>query len=206
MNIRRPTTYISRSTLGLLALAINVMPASVYAHDDHALTASSQQHVAAYDPKKGGELVKLVREVTARYRDARAAIADNYNLLFGCVSGSEWGAMGLHYVNLDLVGDGKLDPTRPEIVIYEPLPNGGRRLIGADYLVYAKDWHAANGPGTPQINGQLMHLIESPNRYGLEAFYTLHVWAWKDNPQGAFTNWHANVSCNAFDQQPGTAQ
>ena len=25
-----------------------------------------------------------------------------------------------------------------------------------------------------------MHLIESPNRYGLPAFYTLHVWAWKE--------------------------
>jgi hypothetical protein len=43
-----------------------------------------------------------------------------------------------------------------------------------------------------------MHLIESPNRYGLPAFYTLHVWAWKPNPWGAFTNWHADVSCEQF--------
>ena len=50
--------------------------------------------------------------------------------------------MGLHYVNGPLVGDGALDPTRPEIVIYEPTPNGGRKLIGADYLVLAEAWHA----------------------------------------------------------------
>ena len=74
-----------------------------------------------------------------------------------------------------------LDPRRPEIVIYEPTPNGGRRLIGADFLVFADAWHA-NNTGTPELGGQLMHLIEAPNRYGLPAFYTLHVWAWKPNP------------------------
>jgi hypothetical protein len=35
-------------------------------------------------------------------------------------------------------------------------------------------------------------------RFGLPAFYTLHVWAWKDNPSGAFVNWHPKVSCDAF--------
>jgi hypothetical protein len=49
--------------------------------------------------------------------------------------------------------------------------------------------------------GQLLHLFESPNRFGLPNFYTLHVWAWKENPTGTFANWHANVSCDAFDQQ-----
>jgi hypothetical protein len=32
--------------------------------------------------------------------------------------------MGLHYVNFPLVLDGELDAKQPEIVIYEPLPNG----------------------------------------------------------------------------------
>ena len=44
--------------------------------------------------------------------------------MFGCVSGPDSGAMGLHYVNLALVGDGELDPAKPEIVIYEPSKNG----------------------------------------------------------------------------------
>ena len=101
-------------------------------------------------------------------------------------------------VNMELVGDGVLDPRRPEIVIYEPLPNGGRRLIGADFLVFVDAWHA-NNAGTPELGGQLLHLFESPNRFGLPAFYTLHVWAWKPNPTGAFVNWHSNVSCEQFD-------
>jgi hypothetical protein len=49
--------------------------------------------------------------------------------------------------------------------------------------------------------GQLLHLFESPNRFGLPNFYTLHVWAWKQNPTGTFANWHAKVSCDAFDRQ-----
>jgi hypothetical protein len=145
-----------------------------------------------------GELVRIVRETTRRFHDVRQAEAEGYHLMFGCVSGPDDGAMGLHYVNLALVGDGVLDPRRPEIVIYEPLPNGGRRLIGADFLIFSEAWHASN-QGTPELGGQLMHLIESPNRYGLPAFYTLHVWAWKPNPTGAFVNWHSDVSCEQFD-------
>ena len=33
--------------------------------------------------------------------------------MFGCVSGPDDGAMGLHYVNMELVTDGVLDPRRP---------------------------------------------------------------------------------------------
>ena len=52
--------------------------------------------------------------------------------------------------------------------------------------------------GPPELMGQLFHLFDAPNRFGLPAFYTLHVWAWKDNPNGTFTNWNPNVSCDAF--------
>lgn len=138
-----------------------------------------------------------MREATERFHDVSVARAEGYALMFGCVSGPDSGAMGLHFVNLPLVLDGVLDAAKPEIVIYEPLPNGRLRMIGADFLVFAEDWHQSTG-ATPELMGQLLHLIESPNRYGLPAFYTLHVWAWKQNPAGAFTNWHANVSCDAF--------
>ena len=147
------------------------------------------------------DLVQVVRESTERFRDVAVAEAEGYALLFGCVSGPDSGAMGLHYVNLPLVGDGVLDPTRPEIVIYEPQPDGRLRLIGADFLVFADAWHATNS-ATPELMGQLLHLFESPNRFGLPAFYTLHVWAWKDNPNGTFVNWHPKVSCDAYSRTP----
>jgi hypothetical protein len=108
--------------------------------------------------------------------------------------------MGLHYINGDLVKSGVLDATRPQAVIYEPQPNGDLRLIGVDYLLISDAWNAAN-PGPPELMGQFFHLFDAPNRFGLPAFYTLHVWAWKDNPNGAFVNWHPNVSCQSFAGQ-----
>ena len=146
---------------------------------------------------KGGALVRTVREATERFQDVEVAKSEGYVLQFGCVSGSDSGAMGMHFVNGKLVGDGELDPAKPEIVIYEPQPNGQLKLIGADFLVLADAWNAKHA-GPPEMMGQLFHLFEAPNRFGLPAFYTLHVWAWKESPTGSFVNWHQNVSCNAY--------
>jgi hypothetical protein len=173
------------------------------AQSGHSHTVTSQhQELTADQRGKTSALVKVVRESTERFLDVAMAEAEGYALQFGCVSGSEAGAMGLHYVNGPLVMDGELDVTRPEIVIYEPTSDGRVRLIGADYLVLAAAWDA-NHLSPPELMGQLFHLFEAPNRFGLPAFYTLHVWAWKDNPSGAFVNWHPKVSCDAFGgQQP----
>ena len=181
---------ITRSTRLLPALSIAIAV---------ALTSSlgAQHDAGANHGQPTGDFVTVVRDTTERFKDVAAAEKEGYALMFGCVSGPDFGAMGLHYVNLSLVTDKVLDPARPEIVIYEPLPNGGLKLIGADFLVFAADWHATN-QATPQLGGQLMHLFESPNRFGLPDFYTLHVWAWKNNPSGTFSNWHSNVSCDSF--------
>jgi len=168
-----------------------VLPSRALAQSEHA-------HMqAAADRSNGTALVNVVRESTERFKDVAVAVAEGYGSQFGCVTGDYGGAMGMHFVNFPLVFDNELDPTKPEIVIYEPMPNGQLRLIGADYLVLADAWNAKK-VGPPQIMGQLMHLFESPNRFGLPAFYTLHVWAWKKNPTGSFVNWHSNVSCDAF--------
>jgi hypothetical protein len=145
-------------------------------------------------------LLKVVRDSTARFRDVAVAESEGYSLQFGCVTGPDSGAMGMHFVNGALVQSGVLDPTRPQIVIYEPTPDGHLRLTGADFLVIASVWDAHHS-GPPELMGQLFHYFESPNRFGLPAFYTLHVWAWKNNPNGAFVNWHPNVSCASFAGQ-----
>ena len=73
--------------------------------------------------------------------------------------------MGIHYPNGDLVGDGELDASPPEILIYEQ--RGGRlRLLGVEYIVIAEEWDAKN-PGPPVLMGQHFHYVGSPNRYGL---------------------------------------
>jgi protein-S-isoprenylcysteine O-methyltransferase Ste14 len=172
------------TAMGLLVV-LSPSPLRAGAQDGHSHAANPSA------------LVEVVRKSTEGFKDVAVAEGAGYGLQFGCVTGPDWGAMGLHYVNFPLVLDGELDATRPEIVIYEPLPNGSVRLVGADYLVLADDWHAQHD-GPPQLMGQLLHLFEAPNRFGLPAFYTLHVWAWKENPTGTFVNWHKNISCDAF--------
>jgi hypothetical protein len=184
----------------MIALALmNFYGVRSVAQESHARTLTTHQHeLTLNQTSQSSALIKLVRESTERFKNVSVAKGEGYALQFGCVSGPDSGAMGLHYVNGALVGSGVIDATRPQIVIYEPSPNGGLKLIGADYLVLADMWNAQHPEGPPQLMGQLFHLFESPNRFGLPAFYTLHVWAWKDNPNGAFVNWHPNVSCASF--------
>jgi hypothetical protein len=179
--------------IGAVALAgVSVMP--VFADGEHA-------HGAATTTTNNA-LVKAVRAATERFKDVTVAKDEGYQLQFGCVSGPDAGAMGMHYVNGGLVGDPEIDVSKPEIVIYEPTPNGPR-LIGADYLVLADAWNAKHS-SPPELMGQWFQYFEAPNRFGLPAFYTLHVWAWKPSPTGTFVNWNTNVSCDGYSGQ--TAQ
>jgi hypothetical protein len=183
----------------VLATVTAAAPAALaQTHDEHGGAPVAQQRK---NTPQQNDLVNIVRDATRDFRDVSKAMAKGYSLLFGCVSGGDYGAMGLHFVNLGLVGDGELDAAKPEIVLYEPLPNGRVRITGADFLVLAADWDAKHPGAPPELNGQLFHYFEAPNRFGLPAFYTLHVWAWKDNPAGTFSNWNPDVSCDAFNPQ-----
>lgn len=191
------------TTLGLFSLSLGSVGAFAQAGNAHISTTSAQQTPTPAQ----SELLRIVRESTERFQNISVAQGEGYQLLFGCVSGSDSGAMGLHFVKQaflaapPLTANGEIDPTRPEIVIYEPVRGGGLRLIGADYLLFADAWDKTHPGNPPQLFGQLFHYFESPNRFGLPAFYTLHVWAWKENPNGAFVNWHPNVSCQLFSGQ-----
>jgi hypothetical protein len=199
MKVRRFAAQFEYSLVAVLAL-VGFFSAHALAQPDQTHTLAAQHDATPDQKNQANALVKIVRESTERFRDVRVAEAEGYVLQFGCVSGSDYGAMGLHYVKGSLVGDDVLDPTNPEILIYEPTANGHLKLTGADFLVFAETWHKKNA-APPQLMGQLLHLFESPNRFGLPAFYTLHVWAWKENPNGTFVNWHPNVSCDAFTPQ-----
>ena len=189
MKVRSLATRFQYSLIGVLTL--------IGVSGSHAWAQETSHHPGPL-PEHKSALVNVVRESTARFHDVTVAESEGYGLLFGCVSGPDAGAMGMHFVNLALVGDDVLDATRPEIVIYEPTPSGRPRLIGADFLVFKDVWDASHPGTTPQLMGQLLHLFDAPNRFGLPAFYTLHVWAWKESPTGTFVNWHSKVSCDAF--------
>src|SRR5262245_13939703 len=183
MTHRKQTRTSITASLAFLCSLIVTMP--VFAQDH----AHPNQDRAA-------TLVRDVQDAT------RAFLAVNnlpagYERRLGCVSGPDLGAMGVHYVNLALVGDGTIEPSEPEAVIYEPV-GGARRLVGVEYIVDAPTWLAnpANEGLPPQLDGQAFQLVGVPNRFGIPSpFFELHVWAWRDNPQGAFVDWNNNVTC-----------
>lgn len=166
-----------------------------------SLLAPAALSIARADDKTArdntsGPLPRAVREATERFRDLNQATSAGYVQFQGCVSSADEGAMGVHYVNFSLFDD-KIEIDRPEALVYEPR-QGGLRLVAAEYITPAAAWegsHSTANGDLPSLIGHLFHFAPGPNRYGPAAFYELHVWAWKNNPRGAFADWNPDVSC-----------
>ena len=153
--------------------------------------ALAQQKTPPGDQDK---LVEIVRNATVQYVDnADLATGAGYGPALGCVSGPDHGAMGVHYVKGSLV-NGPIDPTHPQALIYEPQSNGELKLVGVEFIILAS---ALPPNSAPQVERHLMHYVNGPNRYGLPPFFELHVWAWRENPEGPFVDWNNHVSCAA---------
>src|SRR5262245_31484209 len=87
--VERFATRLQSLIFGLVIMAVG--PSRVGAQPAHSHIQDTQQNQA-------NALVKIVRDSTERFKDVAAAMAEGYALQFGCVSGSDSGAMGLHYV------------------------------------------------------------------------------------------------------------
>jgi len=182
---------MKRKTLVIVGMAVGL----VFAFAAVALASREQQAAPAET------LLQIVRDTTEQYKNVAAAEAAGYGLFHGCVSGAQEGAMGIHMVNGALVGDGMLDAAQPEALLYE-FRDGRMFLMGVEYVVIADQWHETN-EAPPVLMGQLLNYVGSPNRYGIPAFYELHVWAWKNNPLGLSADFNPKVSCREYTADGG---
>jgi len=138
-----------------------------------------------------GPIVDNVRKANGRYSDVNLALKDGYSPI-PCASGLTGGAMGVHYVNAAYLKDGITDIAKPEAIMYEPKPDGSMELLAVEYIAF-------KGPAA--LQGHLFNFVSAPNRYGLDPFYELHVWAWRDNPTGTFADMNPRVSCEAMHEK-----
>jgi hypothetical protein len=167
-----------------------------------ALLVAGQPSAEAH---RGGRPLQDVRHATAPFRDfavAQAAgtvpVVDVNGLT--CIEDPEGsGAMGTHYLFPDRLMsgsgfDGQIVATSPEILLYDAT-KASPELLGVEYVVVADAWHAAHGKQPPKLFGRKFELVAAGNRFGLPAFYELHVWLWKHNPNGLFADFNPRVPC-----------
>ena len=151
-------------------------------HDAHARVSNGSLTPAQL------RAVADVRNATVKFHDfayATSATGGGYTAQYpaGCASSST-GAQGVHYLNPSLV-DNTVDLLRPELVMYEPGPNGQMNFVGVDYVVPLDQ--ATTAPSLLGVN--FMPLGAPLN------VWALHIWAWRPNPDGMFAQWNPKVSC-----------
>lgn len=103
------------------------------------------------------------------------------------------GGMGVHFVDSALVGDPAEHALRPEAMVYR-VDNGTLRLAAIEYVVIVSAWSTTHS-APPRLFGQTFALTPAGNRFGLPAYYSLHVWAWYHNPAGMFAPYNPRVRC-----------
>ena len=148
----RPLAY---SLVAVLMLGASATQSRAQGHDHPGAISPLQAPTGAQNA-----LVDAVRAATARFTNVTSVDGpgEGYALAFGCVSGGEFGAMGLHYLNPSLV-DGDVNPSQPEIILFEPVANGRIRITGADFVVPVAAWEQKHpGEGPPQLFGQLFRI------------------------------------------------
>jgi hypothetical protein len=170
-------------------LATSVTP--VASHNGHGANAT-RPSFGPPSPEVLRDLAR-VRQVTARFHRIEVAKAANWDAkLTDCFSLPGEGGMGYHYGNLDLLFDGKVNVSEPELLLYEPQKNGKLELVAVEYAIPFTDW---TGAEPPQLFGRPFH---ENFDFGL---WILHVWVHRDNPKGMFEDWNPKVSCrHAFER------
>src|SRR3569833_3315613 len=129
------------------SLALGLTSSVVHATDQSEISADFMGH-GNFPHHGDSPLIKKVHDATAKYRDINVALykEKGWAVATPCVSGPDHGAMGIHVVQGSRIADGVLEPTLPEALIYEPLPNGYFRLVGLEFGRRAGGG-AARGPG-----------------------------------------------------------
>lgn len=172
-----------------------------------ALLTVSPPGVAAQDLPKLSPELEAVRDGLSRFEDPAQADTEVY-VAIGCVDYGEVDpadlasmlAKGVVPGEMELVGygalmDGKLDPERPEALIYTHPKSGESKLAAAVWMVTA-----APGVERPTLFGQPFDgPVEvdgaNPLQHVNLHVYELFVWLWMENPAGLFHHSNPDLPC-----------
>ena len=208
---------MQRSPLSLLAVLSLAMTSSLAAQSPPAYRGSA----AVPD-------LSAVRAATERFRDVNVALAEGYirDPMNVCDSAemlgrpASLGVMGIHYLRPDLLqitateprvsGNGiHTDFLRPGVLIYEPQADGSLVLVAVENLAFEKAWKAAGNTSPPTFEGVTFDRMaddpatEADEAHMFEPHYDLHVWLYRENPNGMFAQFNPRATC--AHHKPGAA-
>lgn len=155
---------------------------SVAAVEENTLSA---KNTSASNEVAQSDLLKSVRQATAKFHSTNQAVMAGYLADDHCVSVPGLGGMGYHWVNPSLV-DPVFDPLKPEVVLYATGPGGQLRLVALEYIVINV------GQPAPTFDGQAFDVGGTPVP---APHWSLHVWLYEHNPSGMFMPFNPNISC-----------
>jgi hypothetical protein len=139
--------------------------------------------------------IECARKATAKYKDQSLAILDGYRRV-----GTDFPAMGEHWIKIGLLFDGQLDANHPEVLNYVVVA-GKPELAGVAYALplleneSPPDWPAGRSAWHDHSRSLEDETIvphhNAAGHDGAPRLSMLHVWLWLDNPEGIFAadNW-----------------
>ncbi|MFU8860583.1 MAG: hypothetical protein ACNA8K_09175 [Cyclonatronaceae bacterium] len=154
---------------------------------NHGGAMAASRGMAGHFEETDPELVRAVKAATARFNSmTQAARAGYMDPGPGhCVAVPGLGAMGYHWVNMDLV-DPVFNPLEPEALLYAYDKNGNKKLVGIEYIVIDE------GQDHPHFGDHPFDVGGTPIP---DDHYSLHVWLYESNPNGMFAPFNPNVFC-----------
>lgn len=184
------------------------------------LVAQSPTATPTAQPSPAQADLTAVRAATERFRDVAVALAEGYvrDPMNVCDTAemmgqpAELGVMGVHYLRPDLLqlsaseprvngGSTHTDFLRPSVLIYEPQADGSLALVAVENLVFRKAWEAAGNSAPPTFAGVSFNLMtDDPatpvdEAHMFEPHYDLHVWLYRENPNGMFAQYNPAATC-----------
>lgn len=183
---------MSRSMIPLLSVAALAAAAcaetpSAHGPMDEASLHAQHSRSLPPSPEVNRQLAELRRLLAPYHNYEKAKEAGWSARITPCWESNAQGGMGFHYANPEFLFDeGRVDLMEPEALMFEPGPGGQMKLVGMEYIVFLDDWTSSD---PPELLGQPFHV--HPDL----PIWKLHLWLWKDNPNGMFADWNPRVSC-----------
>ena len=193
ISTRRSGSATRRSRLAAVPAVLTLALAAVACEAGDPVssdTALAPQGVETQKASARGNapIEATLKAATSRFHSLRQAEKVGYVQVSGCVEEPGGAAaMGIHYARLDLLGDAAVEPTQPEALVYEPQADGRLELVAIEYIIPFPFHGPEEAP--PVLFGQ------SFSRNDTNGFWALHVWLYRDNPRGLYSDFNPNVTC-----------